>query len=93
MALACLTAACCVPFLALVMSLIGSLLTIGTAIILPVAIHLQIFKASPASVLSPASEGQSLDTDMETATWARMRCANMDTVWLNDSQSDDPPGS
>lgn len=45
MALACLTAACNVPFLALVMSLIGSLLTIGTAIILPVAIHLKIFQA------------------------------------------------
>lgn len=52
MALGCLTAACYVPFLALVMSLIGSLLTIGTAIILPVAIHLQVFKASSRRFLA-----------------------------------------
>jgi hypothetical protein len=44
MAFGCLGTACYVPFLALVMSLIGSLLTIGTAIILPVAIHSKIFK-------------------------------------------------
>ncbi len=44
-AFGCLGTACYVPFLALVMSLIGSLLTIGTAIILPVAIHSKIFKA------------------------------------------------
>lgn len=46
MALGCLGTACYVPFLALVMSLIGSLLTIGTAIILPVAIHSKIFKVN-----------------------------------------------
>ena len=91
MALACLTAACCVPFLALVMSLIGSLLTIGTAIILPVAIHLKIFKASASSVLGPA-RGLSLTSKWISTIWSQTRCAHKDAVWWCDSEIDGPPG-
>lgn len=55
LAFACLGTACCVPFLALVMSLIGSLLTIGASIILPVAIHTKIFQVC-FQLVSPCDE-------------------------------------
>lgn len=41
----CLAAARYVPFLAYFMSLIGSFLTIGVSVILPVSLHLKIFQA------------------------------------------------
>ena len=43
---ACLVAARFVPFLAYVMSLIGSFLTISVSVIFPAACHLSIFQAS-----------------------------------------------
>ena len=57
LALFCLLVACNVPFLALLMSLIGSLFTIGTAILLPVAIHSKIFKVGPPARLRDPSPG------------------------------------
>ena len=61
MAFACLGAACCVPFLALVMSLIGSFLTIGSSIILPVAIYAKIFQASNSTVSKSQDQSQCWD--------------------------------
>jgi hypothetical protein len=46
MAAGCLAAARFVPFLAYVMSLIGSFLTISVSVIFPAACHLSIFRVS-----------------------------------------------
>ena len=48
LALACLAAGKFCPFLGLVMSLVGSLLTISVSIIYPAAVHLSIFKVGPS---------------------------------------------
>ena len=53
LAIACLMAARFVPFLAYVMSLIGSFLTISVSVIFPAACHLSIFQARMHAVWTP----------------------------------------